>query len=396
MVESYRIIPNDRRMETEADISAVSVAVLVHLFYEDQVEYCRKYMDRLPACIDIVILSPKDDILKRFPGDRYVKIKKENRGRDISALLVAARTVIFHYQYICFVHDKKEKREEDREYVDLWRKNMWDNTLGSPEYVYNVLATLESDGRLGLLVPPPPHQGDKGVWLKGNWGGTFDLVRNLADEIKLSADINYDVPPITYSTVFWARTGVLKKLYSKKWEYVNFPDEPMKDNGEINHAVERILQYVAEDAGYRTEIILSSTFAAGFVLQLKGELNRIRDEARNVFGVKDYKDICEYRRRAEKIKEFAKSHLDLYLYGAGSAGRDCIRMCTLLNIAFCGVLVTDMGDSTAEMDEVRILPISALNISEKTGIIITVYETAYRDEIREILNRKGFYEYMVF
>ena len=135
MAESYRIIPDSRRVETEVDIRKVRAAVLAHLFYEDQVEYSKRYLDRLPDGIDCIILSAKEEILAQFPSDRYIKIKKENKGRDISALLVAAREAIFQYQYICFVHDKREKSPDDREFVELWRKNLWDNMLQSPEYV---------------------------------------------------------------------------------------------------------------------------------------------------------------------------------------------------------------------------------------------------------------------
>ncbi|MDE5699947.1 MAG: rhamnan synthesis F family protein [Lachnospiraceae bacterium] len=396
MSESYSIIPDDRRVETESDISAVRAAVLVHLFYEEQVEYSKRYLERLPDSIDIIIFSSKENVLGQFQEDRYIRIKKENRGRDISALLVAAAAIVFEYQYICFIHDKKEKCKAHKEYVELWRKNMWDNMLQSPAYVYNVLAAFENDSRIGLMVPVPPHQGDKGVWLKGDWGGTFDLVRNLADEIGLSADIRYDAPPVTYSTVFWARTEMLRKLYSKEWAYTDFPDEPMKDYGEINHAVERILQYVADDAGYETRIILSAAFASGFVLQLKEEMNRIWDGIRSVFGIRDYKDLSEYGQRAEKMKAFSKRHPDLYLYGAGSAGRDCIRMCALLDIVPAGVLVTEMEEDVADMEGIPILPVSDLKVSKETGVVITVYETVYQDEIRERLDKTVFCEYMVY
>ena len=83
MAESYRIIPDSRRVETEVDIRKVRAAVLAHLFYEDQVEYSKRYLDRLPDGIDCIILSAKEEILAQFPSDRYIKIKKENRGRDI-------------------------------------------------------------------------------------------------------------------------------------------------------------------------------------------------------------------------------------------------------------------------------------------------------------------------
>lgn len=396
MLESYCIIPDGRRMETEADITKVRAAVLVHLFYMDQVKWSKKYLEGIPSCIDIIILSSKEDILDQFQDDRYKKIKKENRGRDISALLVAARGVIFQYEYICFVHDKKEKNLVDKEYVDLWRKNMWGNMLQSSVYVSNILSTFEGDSRIGLMVPLPPHQGDKGVWLKGDWGGTYELVRNLAEGIGLSADIHYEAPPITYSTVFWARTDVLRKLFSKEWEYTDFPDEPMRDYGEINHAVERILQYMADDAGYMTKITLSATFASELICQLKEEMNRLWGGMRNAFGIRNYGDIGEYTQRAEKIKQYQETHPDLYLYGAGSAGRDCLKMCAMLGIVPDGILVTDSKDVHEDMEGIRILPVSDLDISNGTGIIITVYDIDYQDEIKKRLDNIGFCEYIVY
>lgn len=396
MLGGYSIISDDRKVETEADISRVRTAVLVNLFYEDQVEWSKKYLEGLPDCIDIIIVSSKEDILNQFQEDRYIRIRKENRGRDISALLVAARTVIFHYQYICFVHDKREKKPDDKEYVDLWRKNMWDNTLKSSAYVFNILDTFERDGAVGLMVPPPPHQGDKGVWLKGDWGGTYELVRNLADEIGLSVDICYETPPFTYSTVFWAKTEALRKLFSKEWTYTDFPDEPMRDSGEINHAVERILQYVAADAGYETRIILSAVSASGFILQLRSEMNGLWGRVRNCFGVRNYRDFDNYGQRAEKIKHFAKCHPRLYLYGAGMAGRDCLRMCAVLGIVPEGILVTNVVDAHGDMDGIRILPVSELDFAVGTGIIITVYETGYWNEIKKRLDDMGFCEYIAY
>lgn len=396
MMESYSIILDDRKVETETDISMVKVAVLAHLFYEEQVEYSKKFLERLPEYIDIIIFSSKEDILNQFWEDRYIRIKKENRGRDISTLLVAAATIVFEYQYICFVHDKREKCKKHKEYVDLWRKNMWDNMLRSPAYVYNVLAVFESDSRLGLMVPIPPHQGDKGVWLKGDWGGTFELVRNLANEIGLSADIRYETPPVTYSTVFWARTKVLRKLFSKEWSYADFPDEPMRDYGEINHAVERILQYVAADAGYETKILFSAASASEFILQLRSEMKGLWGRIQDCFGIRNYWDFDNYLQRAEKIRYFATCHPKLYLYGAGMAGRDCMRMCAVQGIVPKGILVTDVEDAYGDMDGTRILPVSELDLSEGTGIIITVYEADYQNEMKKRLDDMGFCEYIIY
>lgn len=398
-METYNIITDNQRLQTQNDIKTVKAAVIVHLFYEEQVEYSQGYLKQVPDSIDIVIISPKEEILNQFSDKRYITIKKENRGRDISALLVAAKTIIFRYKYICFVHDKKEKRLDDNEYVEyvnLWRKNMWDNMLQSTMYIYNILDLFEDDHKLGMLVPLPPHRGDRGAWLKGCWGDTFELVRGLADKIGIEADICHENPPFTYSTVFWARTSVLKKLFSMDWTYTNFPNEPMKDCGEINHAVERIFQYVVEDAGYETRVVLSSTFASSFILQLKGEMNRMWDWAWTAFGIENYSEMDLYNSRIERVKEFEKKYLHIYLYGAGKAGKDCLRICSVLDIKPAGVLVTDIMGVHNSMGELPILAITEFTSIHNSGIIICAYKNTFREEMKKELEKKGICEYMMF
>ena len=138
-MSTYCIISDNKKVVSNANIDSLRVAIFVNLFYEEQIEIYKNYLNRLPAFVDIIIMSSKDTILESFNSGRFKTIKKENRGRDISALLVTAKKLIFRYEYICFVHDKKEKRSEQKKYVDLWIKNLWDNMLQSSMYVYNVL-----------------------------------------------------------------------------------------------------------------------------------------------------------------------------------------------------------------------------------------------------------------
>ena len=84
------------------------------------------------------------------------------------------------------------------------------------------------------------------------------------------------------------------------------------------------------------------------------------------------------------------------MYGAGSAGKDCLRMCTLLGIVPAGILVTDRKDAPDEIEGIRILSVSELEISDRTGILITVYETDYQNAIISSLDRMGFYAYIVY
>ena len=333
----YRVISDNKKMETELKIENLKIAILVNLYYEDQVSFCRAYLERIPVYIDIFIISSKDEILHEFREERYQKVKKENRGRDISALLIAAKDVIFRYQYVCFVHDKREREPDIKEYVNLWRRNLWDNMLQSDIYVYNLIGLLASDSKIGMFVPLPPHGKLSSVWLNGSWGDNYENMRNIADELNVNVDICREDYLISYSTVFWVKTQALHKLYLREWKYSDFPDEPMKIDGEINHAIERILQYIVEDAGYETKISLSSSFVGMFLEQLSSELKELWDRLDVTIGIKSYRQLDS----AERIKKFRKKYADIYLYGNGKVGKECMKICEIINIVPMGIIVTD-------------------------------------------------------
>lgn len=394
-MKSYCIIPDNKKVEANICIRKKEIAIFAHLFYEDQVTYYQKYLEEIPELIDIVIISSKEEILDKFNSSRFERIKKKNRGRDISALLIASRDMFFQYDYVCFVHDKKEKNPDDKDYVDFWKKNMWNNMLQSPIYVYNILELLQNDEKLGLLVPLPPYKRGVGVWLGGGWAENYEHVKELADELGIKVDISYEEPPIAYSTVFWTKTKALKKLFAKDWDYMDFPDEPMRNDGEINHAIERILQYVVEDAGYETKIVMSSSFVARFVEQLRDEVNSLWNIANQELGFKNGIQFDQYMERKETIIQFSKQHSKIYLYGAGKIGKKCLRFCRFWGIVPNGIIVTQMTNTYSEMDGIPILPVSDFICIENAGIIISANAVNQKEIVNE-LKKINFKEYIIF
>lgn len=395
MTDSYCIIEDNKKVQTVVSIRYLKAAVLINLYYEEQLEFYQCYLNEIPDFIDIYIISSNDTILNHFEANRYAKIKKENRGRDISALLVSAKNIVSRYKYICFIHDKKEKCPETKDYVKLWRKNLWDNMLQSQSYIYNLLELFESENRLGMLVPLPPHEGDRGVWLKGSWGDNLKNTKDLANDLNISADISKEKPPIAYSTVFWARSKALEKLFVKNWDYLDFPNEPMKDDGEINHAIERILQFVVEDAGYDVKVVMSSSFATRFINQLHDELADLWGKLDNTFGIRSYVGLDNYNDRIEKIKCFCKNNKEIYLYGAGQCGRDCLRFCKILDVLPKGIIVTDKNNKQDRLEGIPIISIADFKCERNVGILVTVGKLYQSDVINELKNR-GVSNYIIF
>lgn len=395
MKNPYCVIPDDRKVETSVAVQQIKAAVLICLYYEDQVAEYQEYIKRIPDFIDVYIISSKDSILNCFASDRFRKIKKENRGRDISAFLVSAKAIIFQYEYICYIHDKKEKNIKMKSFTDFWRKNLWDNMLGSEIYIQNVMELFERNPQMGMLVPLPPHKGDKGVWLAGGWGKNFENTKKLASQLNLDVSILKEFPPFTYSTVFWTRSIVLKKLFVKEWDYSDFPDEPIKDDGEINHAIERILQYVVEDAGYEIKIGISSSFASIFFQQIHDELQYLWDNLEKIFGIRNYYSLEHYQNRYKEVAVFFEKYEHVFLYGAGQYGTECLTLCRNLEILPEGILVTSMQDNQKDVGGIPVIAIEQLKPDQSTGIIVTVSQV-YRSEVVEELESRGFFDYMFF
>ena len=72
--------------------------------------------------------------------------------------------------------------------------------------------------------------------------------------------------------MFWAKTDALKKLFEHGWKYEDFPEEPLPIDGTISHAIERVLGYVAQDAGYKTGVIMTDKIAAQLLVRVQSDM----------------------------------------------------------------------------------------------------------------------------
>lgn len=378
------------------------MAVFIHLHYEDTVNNYFEYIVNIPQAIDIYItVSDKKTKMKIADYIEYYGIKnchiieKNNRGRDVSALLVACRKKILEYKYICFVHDKKEKSDYTRTDTKCWVKGLWENTVGSTEYIYNIKELFAKDERLGVLFPPDPLTSQISLPMVNTWYKNFELTRNIARELGLVCDICEDKPPIALGTVFWCKVDALKKLFLKEWTYDDFPDEPLPHDGTISHAIERILAYVAQDAGYWAGIIMTDTYA-GKQFEYR---NKILKEAfgclSSNLGIGSVSDISHYTMKRKKIEEFSCKYFDIYIYGTGFFGTRSLRMMETIGKKAKAFLVSD-GERTAEsLQGIPVLELSEVELNNKCGIILAV-SSKYVDEIKKNLDEKKFDNFMVY
>ncbi len=377
------------------DTCTERAAVFIHLHYRDTLDKYFAYMTCIPESVPIYISSSDkwvEDEVSKYAAKKERKITvfhKENRGRDITALLVTFRETMLQYEYVCFLHDKKEKRENDKKDISLWIDNLWGNLLGreGKGYFSDVLATFEKDRGLGLLVPPEPI-GD--VFTPYNsWNEiNFSQTQKLAEELGICVDINPDIEeqPISLGTCFWARTCAIKKILVKEWIYEDFDDEPLPENAK-SYAVERIFGYLAEDAGYRAYTVMDRAYAAiyiSFLMKCRREAFPViesRYKVCNLYGIK----------RLKKLLEYVSIHKVIYIYGAGKIGMGVYWYLTDMGYLPQSFLVSRKDRDYSQMP-IQVLCIEQLIYEDGIGIVIAVGQQLV-PAIVNVLEERGIKDY---
>jgi lipopolysaccharide biosynthesis protein len=279
----------------------IKIALIIHLFFEDLVDFCYKYAQSMPKQSDIFIstdtVEKQRAILKVFTQLECNKLTVNiinNRGRDVSALLVAAKSFVMEYEYVCFVHTKKSS------YMPAitgasWRYKCFENLLKSKKFVENVIATFEKNPRLGILAPPPPNHGNYYSTIGlGEWYDNYNNVVNLAEKINLNIDIDIDKEPVApLGSMFWFRPKALEVMYNQNWEYTDFPDGILAPNGTLHHAIERIHPFAAQHEGFYSAYLMSDSFARIEITNINYMLRHLNKELFKIFGPNSYQGLIK-------------------------------------------------------------------------------------------------------
>lgn len=268
------------------------VALVMHLYFVDQIEYCFKYARSMPANCDVFITTnteeKRTEILKVFqnlPCRKLDVVVIENRGRDISALLVATHDFIMDYDFVCFMHDKKVGQLDWGIKGEVFSDQCFENLMQNSTFVENVIRLFVDNPRLGLLVPPPPGFGEYYFTHGFSWGANYEVTHKLWEDLSLTVPININKEPIApLGTMFWFRPRALKLLFDQKWDYSDFPKEPNKIDGTLLHAVERIYPFVVQQAGYYSAWSFTETFAQLQLTNLEFMLSEINKRAFHIYG----------------------------------------------------------------------------------------------------------------
>ena len=235
------------------------IAVILHIYYEDQVEKMATYCENFPEKTKFFITAVRDDTEESIHREfkkrnlNYELKRRPNVGVAMSSLWVTFADVVTSgkYEYIFYFHDKKSPYGSyGAAHGEQFGHRCYEALAGSKEIICNIINLMEDNPRMGIVGPPEMYHGDYLFSPYICWPGNFQNTVDLAKRLDLKVDIRATIPPVApYGDMLWFRADAMKKAIGVGMTYDDF-DIPYKPDNTFMHAIERIYGYAAQDSGY--------------------------------------------------------------------------------------------------------------------------------------------------
>lgn len=246
------------------DLSGVTapargIAIVCHLFYDDLAPLMRGYMNNVPFPADVFITTDteakKKAIEREFAdwsgGQVEVRIAP-NRGRDIAPKFVTLRDIYARYELVLILQGKKTLTGT---IGDAWRDTLAGTLAGTPDIVRSVVDLFNRHPDMGVVM----CQHFEGVRDCLHWDGNFRFGQPLAKRMGIALTDQH-VLDFPSGSMFWARGAALKPLIDADLTFDDFPPEKGQTIWTNQHAIERLILFVAEHAGFTWTKIAAPAF----------------------------------------------------------------------------------------------------------------------------------------
>lgn len=252
--EHHKVFPD---IQENAFSGEVKIAVIAHVYYPEMLLELEEKIDNIPVEFDLYITTASEEsqkwLIEHLSVKRCnkveVRIVEENRGRDISSLMITCKDVILtgNYDLILRIHSKKSSLSRKNN-ANYYKNHIYDNLLNSQGYVSNLLSFLENNRRVGICVPDLVHYGYP--TLGHAWFSNKQKAKEIARMLDIKIKFDENTPHAAYGTMFWFRPEALRKLFLHEWKWADFEVEPCDADGTLADVIERLIVYTALDSGF--------------------------------------------------------------------------------------------------------------------------------------------------
>lgn len=221
-------------------------ALIAHVYYEDFIQDLVPVISRYRGAVDFYFSIPESKpglaarLFEEVPEALILKVP--NKGRDIAPFLEIFR-IIDHLEYQTFlkIHSKKSPHREDG---DAWRKDVLNKLAGDQTSLQKIEQYFEKNPQAGAIGPA-----DHIVAKHHYWGFNAEKTEELARQTGLQTEPQPDFCFVAGS-MFWGKTKAFAFLKDLPVQTDTFENEPIKKDGFLPHAIERLLGWGLASSGY--------------------------------------------------------------------------------------------------------------------------------------------------
>ena len=227
------------------------VCVLVHVYYPELWDVLSSYLGNLPdgvydLYVNLVDATFDSDLVSRirnrFPSSRiYIS---ENRGRDVGGYIRLLENIfIDDYRIFCLIHSKKSPHISEKQST-VWRDLLLDALMGTRDRAVENIALMLKDDQVGQIAARACRH--------CNVDRNFEKYQVLLNRMDIGSSARNVM--CVAGTMMFLRASVLQRVFE------GVRDLPFKENtsssledqdGQWQHAVERIIGSVVRDMQYR-------------------------------------------------------------------------------------------------------------------------------------------------
>jgi len=367
-----------------------NTAVVMHLAYEESVDEVQEYIISIPEQIHkiFVVISEEsrlylEERLQRVQYANYeIRIMAPNRGRDMNSLFVVCRDAWKQYRYLCFTHDKRTSGDTGsfligKEFMNV----LWENTLKSSGYILEVLALLKREKRMGYLTVPAPYHSSYYAITAKAWTKSYQATKELAEKLSLSVEISDRHQPFALGNAFWCKTDALKDIVRYGFQTEDFSEEPMPRDGTVSHALERIMIFAAQNAGYYSGVIENAEYAGREVSNKNYMWKKLIEQ---VLMKPQFCNVGTFSKLIQMLydtsfTEFLEKRKRLYIWGAGRTGKSLSKALQKRGYHISGYICSS-GFPKPEDCDGRVYYLPEIDYrNPEVGIILAVHKKFYKE-----------------
>jgi len=253
MSAGWRAQPQGKTVSTGE--ATPPVAITLHLYYLDLWDDIETLLLRLqfPFTLILTLTSENKELAARaqavFPG-AVIRVV-ENRGRDVRPFLKLLEEGVFDpFEVVCKIHGKRSLGAGQPPLQgELWRRAIFLDLIGSHSQARRTVRRFRDDANLGMVGPRRYFAVSEPNRPRDLFAGNRAKVDDLA--ARMGAPIRGDDFDFFVGTMFWARPRALAALRSLGLAANAFAPEAGRQDGELEHAVERIFNFAVRRAGFR-------------------------------------------------------------------------------------------------------------------------------------------------